>query len=38
MGHAELVPLGELVSPKGNVFYLPTHGVLKESYQVTDRF
>ena len=35
LGHAELVPACELTNPKGDVFYLPTHGVVKESSSTT---
>ena len=35
LGHAELVPEAELLKPKGEVFYLPTHGVIKESSSTT---
>ena len=34
LGHAELVPACELTNPK-DVFYLPTHGVVKESSSTT---
>jgi len=35
LGHAELVPQNELLTPKGDVFSLPTHGGLKESSTTT---
>ena len=35
LGHAELVPEAELLKPKSEVFYLPTHGVIKESSSTT---
>ncbi len=35
LGHAELVPSTEICNPIGDVFYLPTHGVIKESSTTT---
>ncbi len=35
MNHAEIVPTSEVKSPPGEVFYLPTHGVVKESSSTT---
>ncbi len=35
LGHSELVPEADLLQPKGEVFYLPTHGVIKESSSTT---
>ena len=35
LGHAELVPEAELLKPKGEIFYHPTHGVIKESSSTT---
>ena len=35
LGHAELVCEAELLKPKGEVIYLPTHGVIKESSSIT---
>ncbi len=35
MGDVELVPHADLISSKGNVFYLPTHDMLKDSSSTT---
>ena len=35
LGHAELVTEAKLLKPKGEVFYLPTHRVIKESSSTT---
>ena len=31
MGHAEVIPAAELLRSSGDIFYLPAHGVVKES-------
>ena len=35
LGHAELVPASEFSSPSSQVYYLPTHGIVKESSTTT---